>query len=133
MRRDGPAVAEWIFKLTIAVAPKHILEGHLHGRACIHRPRERGIRVPDEKMDGYGRAIVGLWSQRTHFGKLIVQHDDGIANLDRGMQEPSIGRGQSHQLDGSERFFVELDGVRRAGAYQIRRYGMEAFWDRSHR
>src|SRR5438067_2779866 len=71
--RDPPFVPERIRELAEAVAPEHVLERHLHGRARGRRPLERGVAVLDVEVERHGRGAVLERRKRAALGHLVVE------------------------------------------------------------
>ncbi len=61
--------------------------------------------------------------ERAHFGVLVGQHDEAVADLELGMADPAARRVELHAQCGAEHLLVELD---RRGAVAHDQIGAEA-------
>ena len=128
---DGPAMAEGIGQAAIAVAPEHVLRRHDGCRTGSDGALVDRVAVLDIEMDGDRRAAdLERPALAAHLGKLVVQHQGGIADAQHGMHQPlAVGRRHPPELRCAEGLLVEFDRLGRAGHRQVRRQTVEPVGD----
>ncbi len=76
-------------------------------------------------MEGNRRSPQRLRRAVVHLRMFIVQHDRAPVDVEAGMHHFPVGARQTNEFARIERTLVEFDGVRRAGARQVRRDGLQ--------
>jgi hypothetical protein len=89
-----------------------------------------GPSLPLVEQDEHGGAANGLRTARVPLGKLVGQHDLGIANPDFGEPHFTVRGREPREFGGAKGRLVELDGLGGVGDNQIGRGGVVALRDR---
>src|SRR5260370_15903393 len=99
--RKAPLMAEGIGQFAVAIAPKLVVEWHVHLGARSDRAVEGSVHI----FQGQEETARGLCSWRRrggHAGELVGQHDMGVADLYFGVGQFSLTTRPSHNILGSE-------------------------------
>src|ERR1700722_5869526 len=106
-----PLVSKWILQRPRPIPVELILERlKLFCSAC-DRLLENFVHLIDVYHQPHAGSAERLRATMAHFGMLIREHDDRIANLDLGVPYPPIRARHAHQLNGAECPLVEIDCV----------------------
>src|SRR5215510_1216100 len=130
MGSDVPDVAGRIGHRARAVAVELVLHRSYQLGAGGQRALHDAIDVLDVQHDADRRAADPAWTQRADLGMLVGEHDGRVADLDLGVPDSAARRGDADLLDGCERLLVEVDGLRRVVADQVRRRRVVAIGNR---
>src|SRR2546426_582932 len=104
-------MSERIHDGAIAVAPERIRERHLYSRTGRNHALERGVHIFQVHVNDYAATTRGRRTQRAPLGKLIVQHENGITDLQISVHDLSFRTMTDAKHFGTEGLLVEVDGT----------------------
>src|SRR5664279_6654493 len=118
-------MAEWVLDGPVAVAPELVLQRHDHFGSRGQRGSEYLVCVFDVHMQGYAGADLGSCRcQHAHLRNFVVEHQDGVADLDFGMDDFAV-RCLGYAPDLSAKgLLVELGGLLRITDEYVRGEGV---------
>jgi hypothetical protein len=122
-------VAEGIDELAVAVAPEGVAQRHQGLGAGGHGALPYRIGVAHVEVHDDRRALEGERPAAAVVGKIVAQHEHGIADAHFGVHDPAVRAGHAGYLDGAEALAVKVERPGRAFADQVRGDGVEAFGD----
>src|SRR2546423_12163263 len=121
-----PFVAEGILEFAVTVAPEHFLDWHHSLGSGSDGALENFVNVGQVEVNGDGRSVKLLGRAAAEFGKLIAEHEEGIADFEFGVHNGlAIGTGHTTDLFGAEDVFVKVDSRRGVADVQVRGDGMK--------
>src|SRR5437867_8157161 len=83
---DGPGETERILHVAVAVAPELIGEWESDHASGVDRLREGGVGVRHVEAE-HNRPVSFGDRRRAEFGKIVGEHEHGVADADRGVHE----------------------------------------------
>src|SRR2546429_1104155 len=113
-------MSERIHDGAIAVTPERIPERHLYSRAGRNHALERGVHIFQVHVNDYTATPTGGRTQSAPLGKRIVQHENGVADLESSVHDLSFGSLIDAKHFGTEGLLVELDSSGGATNCEVR-------------
>lgn len=129
VRSDLPKVPEGIAHGAAAISVVLILQGRHDGRTRLGGLSEQRIGALDVEVDGDGRAPEGFGAEDLHLRILIDEHEAGVADLNLGMGDSTLGILHAGELRGTEGATVEVEGGLRTLHDETGGNGAMAFWN----
>ncbi len=71
---------ERVVELAVEIAPEHVRQRLADLRTGRHGLREHGLGVGDLQRQDDGRAADRRWGEHAHFGELVGDVQDPVAN-----------------------------------------------------
>ena len=129
--RQSPAMAEWIGKYAVSVAPRLIRQRHFHFSAGFDRLIVEGVYVFYIEMDPDRSATDALRAESAHLRDFIIKEEYRIADFDRSVHKRAAVRSwDPAQLFRVEGFLIELDSLSRPFHTEVGSNRVGAFRDR---
>src|SRR5579864_2079652 len=115
--------------MSVTVAPELVHERHLHGRARRDGLRKQLVDIFYVHVDRESGCFSTGRERATPLRKLVIQHDNRIANLQGSMHHFTVGSVADVQDLRIQRLFVEFDCACRIAHCDVRCEGVKAFWN----
>src|SRR5258708_7695723 len=129
MRGDAPLLAEGVGKFSVAVAPEHVLQGHIDAGASSHGAVKNRVGVRDIQVDIHGIADAIAGSRYWRLAHRVVDEEFRVADLQFRVHDFAVGSGSPGEFFGAKRRLVKFDGARGIAANKIRGHGAISFRD----
>src|SRR6266516_671176 len=130
MSGKRPLVAEGILELAVTIAPKHFLDGHHGLGAGGDSALKNFVNIGQVEVNSDGGSIELLRRAAAELGKLVTEHEDGIADLELGVHDAfAIGARHATDFFCAEDILVKIDSGRGVADVQVRSDGMKTVRD----
>src|SRR5262245_40773198 len=126
---DSPCEPEGVFDPTVTVAPKLIGDRHFDFAARSNRLSKSSINIRHVEVKRQ-RPIAFCNRQRAELGKIVIEHQVGVANANVRVHELAAGSRRSRDFYSAERAFEEIDIFRGALYRKVRRQRAETLRNR---
>jgi len=129
--RQSPAMAEWIGKYAVSIAPRLIRQRHADFGASLNRLIVEGIYVFYIEMDPDRSATDALRAESAHLRDFIIEEENRIADFDRSVHKRAAVRSwDPAKLFRIKRLLIKLDGLSRPLHTEVGSNRVGAFRDR---
>src|SRR5262245_5038144 len=126
VRRNSPIESGRVFDQPIPIAPELIRDGHGRCGSSRNSSSENGVDIGDvEVQRDWPIALRDWWC--THFRKVIVEHQVGVADPDMRMHQLVPGPRRPRYFNGVKRPFQKIDVFLRAVNGEMRSQSSETF------